>query len=329
MSVLGALQLVLLAALLFAVVAGVAASLGLPLVLRATQGVEPGARHRALVRLAVLPPLLAIAGVLSTLAPSLLGLVWPDFDHCLAHGGSHAHLCLVHCPPDVGNAVCWAVLLVASATLAGRGAKGTLGLLRARRLGAELLAHASRDPRLAAEVVPSEVPFCLSVGVFKPATLLSRGFLGSVDARELEAVLRHEQAHADRRDTLVRLISEVATVFMLPGARARLLAELEISAEQSCDDLAARAIGDRLTMAEIILKVERLLGRAPSDLLPLAASFGGTAVPLRVRALLEPAREDAPGAIPSVVLLLSLLVVFAATQPLHHATETVLGTLTH
>jgi hypothetical protein len=115
---------------------------------------------------------------------------------------------------------------------------------------------------------------------------------------------------------------------MWPSARRRVLQALEIAAEQSCDEAAARTIGDRLAMAEVILKVERLLQPLPRGLGPLALSFGGTAVELRVSALLESPRTE-HRSIAVVLLALLLVALFAASEPLHHLTETLLGTLTH
>jgi hypothetical protein len=118
-------------------------------------------------------------------------------------------------------------------------------------------------------------------------------------------------------------------MLMFPSARKWLLRELELSAEQSCDESAALAIGDRLTMAEVILKVERLLGEVPPGLTPVAVPFGGTTVPLRVAALMAPpkvSRQAVPG---KTLVVCALVAVVGASDPLHHLTETVVGFLVH
>jgi Zn-dependent protease with chaperone function len=169
---------------------------------------------------------------------------------------------------------------------------------------------------------------CLLVGVFRPSIVVSRALLSSVTREELVAILAHEQAHAVRRDTLVRLIAQVSTFFMLPRVRRELLRDLELAAEQSSDEVSAAVIGDRLAMAETILKVERLLEAAPDGLGALAVSFGGTSVPLRVSALLE-RRLDKRPRLPFVVAALSGALLFALGSELHHATETLLGFIAH
>jgi hypothetical protein len=79
---------------------------------------------------------------------------------------------------------------------------------------------------------------------------------------------------------------------MWPSARAKVISALELAAEQSCDEVAASRVGDRLQVAEAILNVERLLQVGVSSLSPLAASFGGDTVPQRVLALLEAPRRS-------------------------------------
>ena len=158
--------------------------------------------------------------------------------------------------------------------------------------------------------------------------VLSKGLVGSVSSEELEAILQHEQAHARRRDTLMRLVSEFATVFMVSSKRAELLRALDLAAEQSSDEAAASAIGDRLTMAEVILKVERLLQASPWELRTFAASFGGSGVTERVSALLEPRRSTSSARLSLALLLGVVLALIAAGDPFHHALETLLGAFT-
>jgi Zn-dependent protease with chaperone function len=328
-SAVSAFQLVFLEFLTFAVVAGVVASLAVPFALKGTARWAPPLRHRALVLLALSPVILALAGVIATLAPSLLGLIWPEFDHCLVHPGTHVHLCLVHLPQNAGNVGSWLVVLGATAALSIGASKAFIALHGASRLGSRLVAVGSHEPRLSAHVLPISQPLCLLVGIVRPRIVVSEGLVRSVTSEELRAVLLHEQAHASRRDTLVRAVSRATTVFLWPSARDRLLSAIEVSAEQSCDEAAARAIGDRLTMAEVILKVERLLHATPVGLRPLAISFGGTAVPARVAALLEPSPSGRRAVEPMALLLLVLVAVFAASSPIHHGTETLLGALFH
>ncbi len=329
MSVVASLQLFLLAALLFALLGSAIASVAVPVVHRLTVNAAPDARHRTLLVLATLPAVFIVVAMVATVAPSVLGLVWPGYDHCLAHGGSHAHLCFVHLPEQAGGLASWSLLAAALLFLAVRAAVGIARVRGAARVCARLLSHGVEEPRLSARVVPTSSPLCVSVGLLHPETVLSAGFLRGVDAGQLEAVLVHERAHAARRDALSRTVASATTVLMLPSARQRLLRELELSAEQSCDEAAAVAIGDRLTMAEVILKVERLLGEVPPGLTPVAVPFGGTTIPLRIAALLAPPKVSRQTVLGKAFVVCALVAVLGASDPLHHLTETVVGLLVH
>jgi Zn-dependent protease with chaperone function len=325
MTVLIALQLFSTALLAFSFLTGVAASLSVHGVERATAGWSPEGRHRAWLLLAVAPPLLGMAAALATFAPSFLAFVWPAFDHCLVHPG-HVHLCFVHPPPSLASPLVWGPLVCAVAFVAIRIGTTAFAFRRASRMAKGLLARVSNERGPAgARLLPTSRPLCLTVGLVRPVMVLSKGLIGSVSDRELEAMLEHERAHARRRDTLVRLLAELASVFMWSSQRVEVLRALDLAAEQSSDEAAASSMGDRLTVAEAILKVERLVHASPWELRPFAASFGGAGVPERVRALLEPRRKRS-GARLALTLVLGIAVALvAAGDPFHHALETLLG----
>lgn len=326
MNLLGVLQLVLLAGLGFALLAGLAVSAVTPAVLAVVAPWAPERRHRALVLLSVAPLGLGLAGLLAALLPSVVALRWPAHDHCLAHHG-HVHLCFLHPPAHAANPASWLLLALAAGWLAARALRSLAALLRAARVATRLLEPRYDDPRVGARVLPTEAPLCLLVGVVRPAVVISEGLLARVPPADLAVMLHHERAHALRRDTALRLVARAATAFVWGPARARLLRALSLAAEQSCDEAAGRAVGDRLRVAEVILRVERLL-QTPPGLASVAASFGGD-VPARVEALLEPPRQPGTLARPLALVSLAALGLLAASDPLHHATESLLGALTH
>ncbi|MEO8179758.1 MAG: hypothetical protein ABI895_13065 [Deltaproteobacteria bacterium] len=163
----------------------------------------------------------------------------------------------------------------------------------------------------------------------KPTLFLSRGLLAGICPEQVAVILHHERAHAARRDILARLVARAGTVFMWPSARAHVLGALELAAEQSCDEIAASNVGDRLQVAEAILKVERLLQMTAPTLSPLAATFGGDTVPQRVSALLEAPKRSGNVVLLGSLFALMLCGVLATSGPLHHLTESLLEALVH
>jgi len=328
MSALGALQLVVLAGLMFAVLAGVLVSAVAPRILAWVQPWAPRPRHRALVVTAIAPVLLAITCTLASLLPSLLPLVWPEHDHCLQHDDGHLHLCAVHLPRQLGNAASWLVLVLGTGWCAARALGGAAKLRRAAWISAGLLAQGRSDPGSGVVMLATPTPICVLVGVFRPVVVLSEGLVEQLSAEDLAVVLAHERAHARRRDTLVRLMARVTTSFMLPSVRRRLLDALELAAEQSCDELAAASFG-RVRVAEAILGVERMLSARLHGLRPLAEFFGAHAVAQRIHALLDEPRGEGNTVAVTAALALLLVLVLAASEPLHHSTESLLGALVH
>lgn len=327
MSVLAALQLVLLAGLLFALLAGLAVSALVPLALKLSEPWSPERRHRLLFVLSIAPVLVALAGLASVLAPSLLALVWPEYDHCLAHGDHHVHICVFHLPHDLGRWWSWLLLLLGALWLGLRALSDALQVSRAAHCVSQLRTFDAGEIEPGARVLGTELPLCLVAGILKPTILLSQGLLAQLSPEQVSVVLQHERAHVARHDVLRRLVAQVGTLLLVSWARTALLRALELSAERCCDERAAAHTGDRVRVAETILKVERALHDA-RPALALTASFGGPSVPARVAALLEAPKPAGSPALLATSLSALLLGLVAASDSLHHLTESLLAVLT-
>ena len=326
-------QLFALAAAAFLLVGALAAGALRVLAGGAIIGWAPQARHRVLVALSAVP--LAVACWLTVVAsvPSLIALVDPSEDHCVSHGGEHAHLCFVHLPRDAVHIELVGLLLVAAAYLALRFLSAGADVWRAARVTQALVRTSRTDARRGLVVLETDAPVCFAAGLASPRVVVSRGLMAALSPEEQVVALAHERAHAARRDALARLIVRMTAALHLPGVGAWLRREVEVAAEQSCDEAAAAEVGDRLLVASTILKVERLVLAAGSGdhaaHAATAVALGSCAVERRVHALLAAPRVEPSlrwvGALAVAVLGAAL----ACADGLHHLAESALSRIAH
>ncbi len=332
--VLQSAQLFLLAGLAFVAIGSLASAV----LMRALGGHlarwEPRARHRGLVLFAGLPALIAGVLMLSASLPAIVSLVVPGFDHCTvhddAHAHAHAHLCFVHLPKmGVNTAVALLLVFLISYSML-RIALASLRIVRTLQVLDVLAATGERRRDLGVTIVESARPLCLAAGLLRPRILLSRGFAESLTADERVVVLAHERAHVERRDALVASMVRALASLHLPSAARWLVRELEVAAEQACDEAAGRVVGDRLAVASAILAVERAVQDASAQqFAEVAVAFGQRAIERRVESLLSE-----PGSVRSLRTPLAwfgaaAIGVLATTTELHHLTESLLSFITY
>jgi Zn-dependent protease with chaperone function len=329
MTSLGTAQQLLLAWLLFSATAGLACSLAVSPIVRWTAQWAPAGRHRALVLLAAAPVTLGLTALLSLMLPSLLERISSEYNHCLLHA-EHSHFCLVHPSDHVGQWTGWLLITAAFGWLGTRLLQQAQGLRRASQIVRQLSRCAAYDATRAVWTLPSDEPVCVCIGLLHPRLMISRGLLAKTSPDELAIMSAHEEAHARRKDSLVRVVVRATSLLLFPAHRAQLLSTLELAAERACDEQAVLRTGDRLRVAETILRVERELSAAqalaPS---PLIAGFGSSLVRERVEAMLEPPREASACKLLTGILLAVIVVVLSAYDRLHHTSEALLATFSH
>ncbi|MFY3742501.1 M56 family metallopeptidase [Anaeromyxobacter sp. Red801] len=307
----------------FALLAAVAAALLSPGISARARLLPPAVRARVLLAWAALPAAAGAGLLVLTLWPSLGAALGLAVDHCPAHVG-HVHLC-VHHPPASGPAAAGAIGLalggLAVAAALARGARPLLLARRAARLRSFQLA-----PGVGA--IDASTPLALTVGWFRPRVLVSTALLDRLTPPQLRVVVAHERAHADRRDALWLAAARLVSLAHLPGVRRRLLADLALASEQACDEVAARACGDRLLVAETIVAAERALALSPAT--GAALAFGGSDVAERVESLLE-RPPDAPRLRRALwaAAVAGLLAAGLLAPHVHHWTESLLDHLPH
>lgn len=274
------------------------------------------ARARLLLTATIAPLVVAGLAVGVALAPSLRLLA----DHCDSHGLlSHPHLCLNHgAPISVATAALGAAMLLRVAAAALLLARSTL---RAARLRERLAGASRRAGDLS--VVDLRGEEALVLGLVRPRVFVSRALL---DADDGDVVIAHEREHARRRDPLRRVVARFAAAFHLPGIAGRLLARLALAQEMAADEGAAARCGDRLRVAESILRFAHARRRAPS---PALSAWTGGDLSERVRALLcDAPGRDVAGARALLLAAIALVSTLLLDAPeTHHRVEMLLGLL--
>lgn len=288
-----------------------------------TRALPPALRARVLLAWAAAPVAIATTLVGLTLWPSLGASLGLAVDHCPDHVG-HVHLCLHHLPAR-GPGVVAALGLGAFALVAGA---YLLRAVRLAALAARLAGARSLELPSGAGVVDSPRPFAVTVGWLRPRVVVSTALVERLTPAQLDVVVSHEHAHAERHDALVVTAARLLSLAHLPFVGRQIQEDLTLACEQACDEAAAKACGDRVLVAETIVAAERAAGSAPPFASP-GLAFGGAEVGARVESMLAPSVE---GAAPRHLgwLLLALVAALAAAAPhVHHWTETLLDHLPH
>lgn len=235
----------------------------------------------------------------------------------------HCHFdCGPHVPTVLNEAMGWSFLLLA-ALLAGLVLFHLYRrVARERRLSQILNAVAPRS-RENLRLVDSSEPLAFSAGVFRPKVFISLGLMQNISTKELDAIVEHEREHGRRRDNLQRWLASLCTFPSL--SKKRLLADLSLAVEQCCDAASARALGDPLFVAHVLVKVQKLMRRGTREEL---CGFDSSNIEARVSALLRPAKEPPPRPILLATLLAGALgLIVLAPDPLHHLVERMLDRL--
>ena len=116
----------------------------------------------------------------------------------------------------------------------------------------------ARDAGLAGriDVVAGDEPRCFCYGLVRPRVCVTTGLVDTLDAVELEAVLRHEAFHVRNRDPLRLLLGKAltSTFFFVPTLRD-LFAHYRLHIEVAADRRAVREMGEPRSLAAALDKL--------------------------------------------------------------------------
>lgn len=296
-----------------------ALSLTRPLIQRCLAPIEPRQRSALLLALAVLPPTVAALVAVLGFLPVVGGVIVDR--HCHPGVGCAAHVPMLQAGTThaiaLGIALTGAGGMLLSPVLAR--------LRRTARLANTLASVAEPSESRRFETIESRLEFAYCVGLLRPKILVSRGLLERLKPAELGVVLRHERAHAARRDNLRQWLA-LLSLLPLPRAQRRsILRELALAADQACDREAAAHAGGAAVIEALSAACHGITAgpaRGAPDLDRAAT------VAARIRALREQPQRRLP-AVPAfaLVIVVYAAVVLAATYVAHHGVELVLGWL--
>src|SRR5215472_3571557 len=199
------------------------------------------------------------------------------------------------CLPRQQSAHVSASLIVCSVFVMSRVALGLLQLVADAWHSRRTIQSCRRASaiRQASRVLPLAEPRAFVLGIFRPQIYLSEGLLARTPCDSFQAVVEHEEAHVRRRDPLWRLIVSVGRIIHLPGVAALVGSRHARAQEMAADAEAVGRVGDRLSVAEALVRFARLrLSEFPSGF-----EFASSDVEARVREILEPhGRSRGPSA---------------------------------
>ncbi|MCB0543166.1 MAG: M48 family metalloprotease [Saprospiraceae bacterium] len=115
----------------------------------------------------------------------------------------------------------------------------------------------------------------MALGWLKPFVLFPVGMINRLGPDEVEAVLAHEMAHIARRDWIYNLLQAfIETLFYYHPAVWWISMVVRRERENSCDDAALAATGNRIAYAKALVQVQEMAKPAPVP--ALALGMGGS-----------------------------------------------------
>lgn len=165
-------------------------------------------------------------------------------------------------------------------------------------------------------VVKSNETFAFCIGISTPKIYISTRLIAKLSAKELEAVLRHEQYHLENYDTLTSIIASFAhslsPIFPLLGD---LIKKYRIDREIAADKFAVRHIGNSYPLISALKKL--LAFETPQAVAFAAIADEGTLEPRICSLVNKQYKMKFSASHIFITLFFALLIGFIAITPVH------------
>jgi Zn-dependent protease with chaperone function len=213
---------------------------------------------------------------------------------------------------SVGCFISGGLILFASACLLKLAIQGDRSIRQVRNYSQQAIGETT------AKILEFDLPYSAQIGFWKSELVISRGLLTTLDPEHITAVIAHEQAHVEYRDTFwffwlgwIRSFS-----FWLPNTEL-LWQELLLLRELRADRKAAESV-DFLLLAESLLAVAKAPLKSPICCVSLNDTQIGDRLNERIDSLLNQT-EPVPGDRWYNWSWLYLLLMPLLTIPLHYS----------
>jgi Zn-dependent protease with chaperone function len=212
---------------------------------------------------------------------------------------------------SIGCFISGGLILFASGSLLKLAVQGDRSIRQVRQYPTQTIGQTT------ARIIEFDLPYSAQVGFWRSQLVISRGLLTALDQEHLAAVIAHEQAHVEYRDTFwffwLGWIHSFS--FWLPKTAA-LWQELLLLRELRADRKAAESV-DFLLLAESLLAVAKAPLEFPAWCVSLNDAQIGDRLQERIDSLLNPT-ESVPSDRWHNWSWLCLLLMPLLTIPLHY-----------
>jgi Zn-dependent protease with chaperone function len=212
---------------------------------------------------------------------------------------------------SIGCFISGGLILFASGSLLKLAIQGDLSIRQVRQYPTQTIGQTT------ARIIEFDLPYSAQIGFWRSQLVISRGLLTALDQEHLAAVIAHEQAHVEYRDTFwffwLGWIHSFS--FWLPKTAA-LWQELLLLRELRADRKAAESV-DFLLLAESLLAVAKAPLEFPAWCVSLNDAQIGDRLQERIDSLLNPT-ESVPSDRWHNWSWLCLLLMPLLTIPLHY-----------
>jgi len=144
--------------------------------------------------------------------------------------------------------------------------------------------------RRAALAVSDDISGACAVGFVRPTILVSRALVSTLYREQLDAIVRHEQAHLDRYDDWTRLLQRLLlAIFGLHPAVRLVSRQIDVECEAACDQRVVAQTCEPLGYARALAAAASTIvrGRTRIPALVPGASIGGAGLHARVSRIVE------------------------------------------